>query len=115
LLGKLDVQSATMTVYLLCSDPWQGHLHRLKRIFGYLKKLYSAAIQVRTLVPYLGNLPDQDVNWFYSVYQNVHELIPIDSTEPLGNCVITVTYTNANLHYDILNGRSVTGILHLCN
>jgi hypothetical protein len=49
------------------------------------------------------------------VYGNVHELIPTDAPEPLGNCVTTVTYTDANLYHDILTGISVTGILHLCN
>jgi hypothetical protein len=49
------------------------------------------------------------------VQGNVHELIPTDDLEPLGNCVTTVTYTDANLYHDILTGISVTGILHLCN
>jgi hypothetical protein len=29
--------------------------------------------------------------------------------------VTTITYTDANLYNDILTGRLVTGILHLCN
>jgi hypothetical protein len=33
----------------------------------------------------------------------------------LGNAATTITYTNANLYHDMLTGRSVTGILHLCN
>jgi hypothetical protein len=67
------------------------------------------------LVPDLGNLPDQDFDWFYTVYGNVHELIPADAPEPLSNCVTILTYTDANLYHDILTGRSATGILHLCN
>jgi hypothetical protein len=33
----------------------------------------------------------------------------------LGKAVTTVTYTDANLYHDMLTGRSVKGILHLCN
>jgi hypothetical protein len=33
----------------------------------------------------------------------------------LGKEVVTITYTDANLYHDMLTGRSVTGIIHLCN
>jgi hypothetical protein len=46
---------------------------------------------------------------------NVQELVPNDAPLPLGNCVTTVTYTDANQYHEILSGRSVTGVLHLCN
>jgi hypothetical protein len=114
-LGRVDIQTATMTMLRFCSAPRQGNLDRLKRIYGYLKKFSSASIQVQKLIPDLGNLPDQDFDWCYTVYIIVHQLIPTNAPEPLGSCVTTVTYTDANLYHDILTGRSVTGILHLCN
>jgi hypothetical protein len=114
-LGRFDIQTATMTMLHFGSALRQGHLDRLKRIYGYLKTFSSAAIRVRTLIPDLGNLPDQDFDWCHAVYGNVHELITTDTPEPLGNCVTTVTYTDANSYHNILTGRSVTGILHLCN
>jgi hypothetical protein len=114
-IGRFDTQTEPMTMLGFCSAPRQGHLDRLKRIYGYLKKFSSAVIRVRILIPDLGNLPDQDFDWCYTVYGNVHELISVDSPEPLGNCVTTVTYTDANFCHDILIGRSVTGILHLCS
>jgi hypothetical protein len=114
-LGRFDIQTAIMTMLRFYSALRQGHLDRLRRIYGYLKKFLSADIRVWTLVPDLGNLLDQDFDWWYTVYGNVHELIPTDAPEPLGNCVTTVTYTDANLYHDILAGISVTGILHRCN
>jgi hypothetical protein len=42
-------------------------------------------------------------------------LLPKDSPKPLGKAVTTITYTDANLCHDMLTGRSVKGILHLCN
>jgi hypothetical protein len=113
-LGRLDIQAANMTMSRFCSAPRQGHLDRLKRIHGYLKKFSSAAIQVQTLIPDLGNLPDQDCDWCYTVYGNVHKLIPKVAPESLGNSVITLTYTDTNLYHDILTGRSATEILHFC-
>jgi hypothetical protein len=44
--GRFDIQTATMTMSRFCSAPQQGHLDRLKRIYGYLKKFSSAAIRV---------------------------------------------------------------------
>jgi hypothetical protein len=35
--------------------------------------------------------------------------------KPLRKEVTTITYTDENLYHDMLTGRSVTGILHLCN
>ena len=51
----------------------------------------------------------------YSVYGNVHELIPSNVPEPLGNPVVTITYCDANLYHDLLTGRLVMGILHFLN
>jgi hypothetical protein len=41
--------------------------------------------------------------------------LPKDAPKPLRKEVTTITYTDANLYYDMLTGRSVTGILHLCS
>jgi hypothetical protein len=92
-----------------------GHLNRLKRMYGYLKKFASAAIRVRLLEPDLGELPDQNFDWCHSVYGNIQELLPRHAPKPLGKTVTTITYTDANLYHDMLTGLSVTGILHLCN
>jgi hypothetical protein len=72
-IGRFDIQTATMTMSHFFSAPRQGHVDRLKRIYGYLKKFSSDAIRVRTFIPDLGNLPDQDFDWFYTVHGSVHE------------------------------------------
>jgi hypothetical protein len=82
---------------------------------GYLKNVSSAAIRVQVLLPDLESLPVQDFDWCYTVYGIVQELVPKDAPLPLGNCVSTVSYTDTTLYHDILSGRSVTGVLHLCN
>jgi hypothetical protein len=114
-LGRFDIQTATMTMSRFRVAPRSGHLARLQRMYGYLKKFSSAAIRVRVLQPDFDGLPDQDFDWCNSIYGKVEEILPKDAPRPLGNKVTTVTYTDANLYHDMLTGRSVTGILHLCN
>jgi Reverse transcriptase (RNA-dependent DNA polymerase) len=114
-LGRFDIHTATMTMSRFRMAPRKGHLERLKRIYGYLKKFKSAAIRVRTEEPDFSDLPAQKFDWCETVYGNVKEEIPTDIPTPLGLPVSIVTYVDANLYHDILTGRSVTGILHFCN
>jgi hypothetical protein len=51
----------------------------------------------------------------YMVYGRVEDMTPRVAPKPLGKAVITITYTDANLYHDMLMGRSVAGILHLCS
>jgi Reverse transcriptase (RNA-dependent DNA polymerase) len=59
-LGRFDIQTATMTMSRFRAAPRLGHLNRLKRMYGYLKKFGSAAIRVRLLEPDFGELPEQN-------------------------------------------------------
>jgi hypothetical protein len=114
-LGRFDIHTATMTMSRFRVAPRKGHLERLKRMYGYLRKFQSAAIRVRTEEPDFSALPDQEFDWCHSVYGNVTEEVPKDIPKPLGKAVVLVTYVDANLYHDMLTGRSVTGILHFCN
>ena len=93
----------------------EGHLDRLKRIYGYLHKMCHAIIQVCTKPPDYSDLPDPDYDWSSTVYSGAEELLPSDAPEPLGKPITLTTYVDANLYHDMITGRSVTGILHLIN
>ena len=95
-LGRFDTQTATMTMSRFRVAPRKGHLERLKRIYGFLKKFASAAIRVRIDQPELPSMPDRKFEWCHTVYGNVEELIPRDAPKPLGKSVTTMTYTNKN-------------------
>jgi hypothetical protein len=114
-LGRFDIQTATMTMSRFRTAPKKGHLERLKRIYGYLRRFKSAAIRVRVNEPDLSTLPVQEFDWAETVYGKVQEEVPKDIPAPYGKPVVTVTYVDANLYHDIITGRSVTGILHFCN
>jgi hypothetical protein len=47
-LGRFEIQTTTMTMSHFRVAPRKGHLVRLKRIYGYLKKISRAAIRVQT-------------------------------------------------------------------
>ena len=54
-------------------------------------------------------------DWEESVYGKVKELTPHDASAPLGKHVVTISYHDANLHHNIITGRSVTGVLCMLN
>ena len=114
-LGRFDIQTATMTMSRFRTAPRKGHLERLKRIYGYLRRFKSAAIRVRVDEPDFSALAVQEFDWAETVYGKVQEEVPKDIPPPHGKPVVTVTYVDANLYHDIVTGRSVTGILHFCN
>jgi hypothetical protein len=58
-LGRFDIQTSTTTMSRFRTAPRIGHLNRLKRMYGYLKKFASAAICARLLDPDLGELTNK--------------------------------------------------------
>ena len=114
-LGRFDIQTALMTMSQFRIAPRVGHLMRMKRIYGYLKRFRDGAIRVRVGIPDFSGLPNSVHEWDYSVYGNVSELIPENLPEPLGKPVILSHFKDANLYHDLITGRAVTGILHMIN
>ena len=90
-------------------------MDRLKRIYSYAIRTKDYAIRFRTEQPDYSFLPDQDFDWTYSVYGDVHEILPDDMPEPLGEAVITTTTMDANLNCCLATGKSVTPCLHFVN
>ena len=114
-LGRFDIATAVMTMSSFRASPREGHLERLKRIYGYLSKMRHAIIRIRTGVPDYSDIPDQQYDWMYTVYGNAEEMLPSDAPEPLGKPVTFTTYVDANLYHCMVTGRAVTGIIHLIN
>ena len=114
-LGRIDVFTATMSMSRFRVAPKIGHLDRLKRVYGFVRKWKNGSIRYRTEEPDYSDLPEQLFTWTKSIYGDVKEMIPEDAPKPLGKYVTLTTYVDANLYHDIITGRSVTGILHLIN
>ena len=90
-LGRLDLHAPGTTMSRFRVAPRQGHMDRLKRIYYYAIRTKDYALRFRSDQPDYSFLPDQDFNWTYSVYGDVHEIIPDHMPEPLGEAVVTTT------------------------
>ena len=114
-LGRLDVMTAVMTMSGFRVAPRQGHLDRLKRLYGYLMRFRNAVIRIRVDEPDYSDLPDPEYDWARTVYGEIKEVVPPDAPKPLGKPVVHTCYVDANLLHCLVTGRSVTGVLHFWN
>ena len=114
-LGRFDIHAQVATMSRFRAAPRQGHIDRLKGIYSYAIRTKDYAIRFRTEQPDYSFLPDQDIDWTYSVYGNVHEILPDDMPEPLSEAVNTTTTMDANLNHCLATGKSLTGCLHFVN
>ena len=114
-IGRFDITTAVMTMSSFRAAPRVGHMDRVRRIYGYLSKFKHGTIRIRSEEPDYSDLPEQDLDWANSVYDDFQEEIPNNVPEPLGKWVTMTHYKDANLYHCMLTGKSVTGILHLVN
>ncbi len=97
--------------------PHKGHLERLQRICGHLKKHNGAAMRFRAGIP---DCSEQDAKhtlqtWEHSVCGNAQEETPSDVPEPKGQPICLTCFWDANLMHDLTTGRSCAGVLHVTN
>ena len=114
-LGRFDIHAQIATMSRFRAAPRQEHMDRLKMIYSYAIRTKDYAIRFRTEQPDYSFLPDQDFDWTYSVYGNVHEILPDDMPDPLGEAVTTTTTMDANLNHCLATGKSLTGCPHFVN
>ena len=117
-LCRFDISQAVMSMSRFRAAPRIGHLERVKRIVGYLKKFPHAAIRFRTGIPnHEAEFGEnyQTYGWESTVYGNAKEDIPDNAPEPKGKPVRLTTHVDANLMHDLVTGRSCTGCLHYMN
>ena len=115
-LGRFDIAVSVMTMSSFRAAPREGHLERLKRIYGYLRKHPDGKIRFRTKIPPNDDslsMPEHD--WMYTVYGNCEEEISPDLPPPKGKFVRMTSFVDANLMHCKVTGKSATGILHLIN
>ena len=93
----------------------QGPMDRFKRIYSYAIRTGDYVIRLRTDEPDYSFLPDQDFDWTYTAYGDVHNILADDMPEPLGEAVVTTTTMDATLNHCLGYGKSLTGCLHFVN
>ena len=112
--GRYDILAQVMSMSRFILAPKIGHIERMKRLYEHFVKTKHFAIRYRTKEPDYSHLPKQEYKWT-TVYGNAIEEIPKDIPKPLGKRVITTTFLDASLLYDIVTGKSVTAVLHFVN
>lgn len=114
-LGRYDIQCVVMTLGRFRAAPRLGHLQRLERVAGFLRKYPDGAIRFRTDIPDYSAINHVEYDWAHSVYGDSTEELPPHMPTPRGKPVRTSTFEDADLLHDLTTGRSATGILHLVN
>ena len=114
-LGRLDANTAVMTLASFRAEPREGHPDRAKRVVSYLVKFKHAIIRIRTEEPDLSSIPITPYEQEESVYGKVSEFLLQDAPVPKGKQMVTVIYHDANLYHNVVTGISVTGVLQFLN
>ena len=117
-LCRFDVLHAVMSLGRFRAAPRKGHLERLKRLVGYMRKRPHGAIRFRTEIPNheatFGANPIR-YDWMETVYGRPQEEIDPRAPEPKGKPIRTTSFCDANLMHDMVTGRSASGILEFLN
>ena len=98
--------------------PREGHLERLKRVIGHVRKRLHCAIRFRTGIPnYEEQFGDDPVryDWMETVYGSPQEEIDPKAPPPKGKPVRLSSFFDANLMHDVATGRSASDILEFIN
>ena len=114
-LGRFDITVHVMTLSSFRAAPRRGHLDRIKRVYGYVSKMKGGIIRYRTEKPDVSDLNFAEQDWSQTPYAGSKEEVPKDAPRALGESVRLITFGDANLMHDLLNGKAVTGLLHFIN
>lgn len=74
-----------------------------------------AVIWIKIEEPDMLGLNDEEFYWEISIYVDFIEILPEDTPILLGNNIAIVSYIDTNLFHNIITGKYITRILHLCN
>ena len=114
--GRFDILLGVTTMSGYRVAPRIGHLERLKRMYGYIKRHPDGAIRFRVKIPdHESQGMPMEYDWSQAVYGKIQEELPYDMPTPKGKSIRITTYNDANLMHDFITGRSMSGVLHFIN
>ena len=76
-MGRFDFHTQVTTMSRFRSASRKGQLERLQRVYGYVLKTKHYSSRYRTEATDYTYLPDMKHDWSYTVYSNIHEIIPM--------------------------------------
>ena len=115
-LGRYDIGYATMVLSRFRVQPRRGHMDRVQKVFGYLRKFSDARIRFRTRIPPnedLFNVPD--CNWMHHIYGEREVEMFKGVPAPKGKVVRVSTFIDSGLHHCKVTGKASMCVLQLVN
>ena len=117
-LCRFDVAHSVMSLGRFRCAPREGHLERLQRVVGCLRKRPHGAIRFRTEIPQWEDTFGRDPvkhDWMETVCGCPPEPVDPRAPVPKGKVVRTTSFVDANLMHDAIAGRSASGIFEFLN
>ncbi len=114
-IGRFDVAYATSSLSRFTAAPRKGHLDRVLRVFGYLKKRSNRRIMVDSDNPvFTGEVEMLDHDYseeFMEQYPDAHEEIDAKLPEALVDEMAITVFVDSDHAHDKVTRRSITGII----
>ena len=115
-IGRMDVQTAVISIFSFREQSCVGHFEHLKRMVGFLTSFLDYNIRFCTNKPNLSGVsPISDHDLKYTPYENSKEDLSLDVPPLRGKCVILSHCFDENFMHDVLSGKLVTGVVHFWN
>ena len=116
-LGRVDVAFAASSLSRFNACPREGHLHRVLRVFGYLKRHKNRRIVIDSNDPiHVGGedaLKQDFTSLLQELYPNATEELDTALPPPLMNELDITAFVDSDHAHDKVTRRSITGILIL--
>jgi hypothetical protein len=116
-LGRIDIAFAASSLSRFSACPREGHLNRVLRVFGYLKKNKNRRVIVDSRDPiYVGgeDAMQQDFTQsFQNQYPDAKEEIDAKIPPPLIDEIEITAFVDSDHAHDLTTRRSITGLLIL--
>ena len=113
-LGRYDIHHTVCTLARHMMMPRVGHMHAMRRVFGYLEQNYKFSIDYNIKEPDFTMHKVESYDWF-PLYGKVQEEEPYGMPEPKGKSVITSGFFDSSHASCLMTRRSTTCVLLFLN
>ena len=114
MLGRIDICYSISSLSRFCSNPRIGHLERLKKVFGWIKRNKYRHFIIDTKSSEFGevkSIEKMDYEKFQNIYPDAKEMDDIKLPESLIDEMELTIFVDSDHAHDKISRRSVTGII----